>query len=379
MKYRKLGRTGFSVSEIGMGTEHLLDKGEQVVIQTIKAAIDGGVTYLDCHPGHDLNHDCHTYEGYAKLGKAISLTGGRDKLQLTYLASASLSPAETKPRYENFLRDMGTSYIDVFILACCDKVANYEEITGENSLLTYARQLKAEGKIKHIGISTHSAAVAYKAIDSSAFDVLMYPVNPAFDVVIDEEEYKTDELGTLWDAAYVFKSEGKSGAQPRKSVYYECERKGIGLVAMKVFAGGFIFRVEENAGFTPINLISYALAQNGISTVVPGCTKPEEIEEILTYYDSAPEDRDYSGAVAKSRWSVMENCLYCNHCLPCGADINIAEVNRLLDSSGNVGEKYESLKVKASACTQCGVCIDRCPFQVNVIERMKKAVEIFEN
>ena len=379
MNYRKLGRTGFKISEIGMGTEHLLDKEEQVVIQTIKAAIDGGVTYLDCHPGHDLNHDSHTYEGYAKLGKALSLAGGRDKLQLTYLASASLPPSEIKPRYENFLQDMGTSYIDVFILACCDKVGDYEGITGENSLLTYAQKLKAEGKIKSIGISTHSAAVAYKAIDSDVFDVLMYPVNPAFDVVTDEERYKTDDLGTLWDAAYDFNSEGKSGAQPRKSVYHECERKGIGLVAMKVFAGGFIFRVEESAGFTPINLTSYALAQNGISTVVPGCTKPEEIKEILTYYSCPPEDRDYSGAVAKSRWSVMENCLYCNHCLPCNANINIAEINRLLDSSDDVRERYKSMKVQASACIECGTCLKRCPFQVRVIERMRKAVEVFEN
>ena len=378
MKHRKLGNTGFNVSEIGMGTEHLLDKDEQIVIQTIKAAVDGGVTYLDCHPGHDLNHDSHTYEGYAKLGKAISIAGGRDRLQLTYLAAASFSPAEIKPRYENFLKDMNISCVDVFILACCDKVDNYDEITGDNSLLSYAKKLKDEGKIKTIGISTHSAAVAFKAIDSGSFDVLMYPVNPAFDVIIDEERYKTDELGTLWDAAYDFDSKGKTGAQPRKSVYDECEKRGIGLVAMKPFAGGFIFRVEENAGFTPVNLISYTLAQSGVSTVVPGCTKPEEIYEILTYNNCPAEDRDYSSAVAKSRWSVMENCLYCNHCLPCKANINIAEVNRLLDSSENASEKYNKLAVKASACTQCGICVERCPFQVKVIERMEKAVEIFE-
>ena len=55
MKYRKLGKTGIEVSEIGMGLEYLLDKEEQAVIDTIRAAVNGGTTYLDCHPAHDFN------------------------------------------------------------------------------------------------------------------------------------------------------------------------------------------------------------------------------------------------------------------------------------------------------------------------------------
>ena len=382
MKYRMLGRTGVKVSEIGMGTEHLLDKDEGVVVDTIKAAIDGGVTYFDCHPGHDNDGESDSYIGYEKLGKAIS--GYREKLCLTYLAGASLEPEKTKPKFANYLSAMGIDYVDVFILQFCDKIADYERITGDGGLLTYAHELKTAGKIMHIGISTHSSAVAYKAIDSGEFDMIMYPVNPAFDVVTDEDLYKTDNLETLWDAAHDFSTAGKSGAQPRKSVYSECENKGVAVVAMKPFAGGFIFGVEADAGFTPVNLISYALAQNGVATVVPGCTKPEEILEILTYNTCCDAERDYSNAVANSRWSVMENCLYCNHCLPCSADINIGQINRLLDAVllnknpdiDGVRKTYKSLSVDASACIKCGVCMERCPFKVNVIARMEKAAEL---
>ena len=384
MKHRILGRTGIKVSEIGMGLEHLLDKDESVVTSTIRAAIDGGVTYFDCHPGHDHKNDTIEYIGYDKLGRALG--GDRGKMCLTYLATASRSPAETQPRYEYFLKALNTDYIDIFILQFCDKIKDYEHMTTGGGLLDYALKLKAEGKIKHIGISTHSSAVAFRAIDSGVIDVLMYPVNPAFDVVTDEDQYKTDKLDTLWDAAHDFSADGKAGAQPRKSVYSECERAGVGLVVMKAFGGGFIFRVEKDAGFTPVNLISYALAQTGVSTVAPGCTKPEEILEILTYNTSTDEERDYSAAVAKSRWSVIENCLYCNHCLPCTADINIGEVNRLLDALayhpdadiGSVKAKYDALPVKASACTQCGICVERCPFRVKVIDRMEQAVATFE-
>jgi len=225
-----------------------------------------------------------------------------------------------------------------------------------------------------------------KAIDSGSIDVLMYPVNPAFDVLDDDEMRNKEIIETIWDAAFDFKAEGRSGARPRRSVYAECERRGVGLVAMKPFGGGFIFNAEKDAGFTPVNLISYALAQTGVSTVAPGCTKPDEIEEILTYYTGCDAERDYSPAVARSRWSVMENCQYCNHCLPCGAGINIGQVNRLLDKlvfnadpdADIVRGQYLALPVKASACLECGDCMKRCPFLVKVPNRMKQAAAAFE-
>ena len=363
MKYRTLGRTGVTVGEIGMGLEHLLDKEESVVINTIRAAIDGGVNYLDCHPGHDFKDGSLEYAGYAKLSKALE--GVRDKLCIICLAPCR-SFDGIQPRFENYLRALKTDHTDVFILACCDTSAQFETATGAGNLLDHAKKLRAEGKVRHIGISTHSSDIVYKAIESGDFDVIMYPVNPSSDIA----DGGSDENSTA--------------AQPRKSVYSECERNNIALVAMKPFAGGAIFREEVNAGFTPLNLISYTLAQNGVSAVVPGCTGPRQIEEILNYYNCPPEARDYSDAVAKSKWSVKGDCLYCNHCLPCSADINVAEVNRLLDGCKNAPDavlsaRYAALAAKASACTRCGECLERCPFEVDIIGKMKRAVDVFEN
>ena len=374
MKHRRLGRTGFMVSEIGMGLEYLLDKDQLTINGTIRAAMDGGITYLDCHPSHGFTKESIDYEGYMKLGKA--LTGIRDRFILSYIAHwETRSPAETKPRFESWLRMIDTGYADVFMLQFCDKANDFEEIMKVDGALSYAQKLVKEGRARSIGISTHSAEIAQRAIESGSFDVLMYPVNPAHDVVT------ADHLDTIWDAAYEFNGANERGERPRKSVYIECERNNIGLVAMKPFAGGFIFGVEKNAGFTPVNLVAYALAQTGVSTVVPGCAKPDEIEGILAYNDSSLEEKDYAGVVSKSRWSVKGNCQYCNHCLPCGADINVGLVNRLLDAKRDmetVREKYRALSVKASACLRCGICEERCPFEVKVRERMEEAVMIFE-
>lgn len=384
MKYRKLGRTGLEVSEISMGLEHLLVKEESVVVETVRAAIEGGVNYFDCFSQTDFPKNPATNDEYIRLGKALE--GLRDKVYLAYLANAFNPVEKVQVGFECFLREVKIDYTDVFLISCCDKPALYDTVTGSGSLLEYARKLRDEGKVRYIGFGTHSADMAFKAIDSGDFDVLLYPVNPAFDVVTDEEEYMSEDFGKLWDAAHDFTGIGKTGALPRKSVYSQCEQKGVGLVAMKPFAGGWIFRTEKEAGFTPLNLISYALSQSGVSAVVPGCKTPQEIEEILTYYTCPPEELDYSGAVAKSRWSVKENCLYCTHCLPCQADIDIAGINKLLDNlddsissdTSAAFDKYRALTAKASSCIECGDCMERCPFQVEIIKKMKRAAKIFE-
>jgi len=382
MKYRRLGKTGIEVGELGMGLEHLLDKDEGVVIETIKTAVAVGVNYFDCLSLPEYSAETGTNEGYVKLGKA--LVGLRDGVTLSFLAFINKPLDYISADFECFLRALRTEYADVFMIACCDKPVEFESVTGTGGLLMFAEELRKSGKIRHIGISTHSAEIAYRAIANGRFDVLMFPVNPAFDVIDDEEKYNHDILGNIWDEAYAFDPNAKGGARPRQGVYAECERSGVGLVAMKPFAGGFILGVEKEAGFTPLNLVSYALAQNGVSTVVPGCSSPGEIAEILTYYDRPREDLDYGAAVAKSRWSVKGNCLYCGHCMPCPAGINVAETNKLLDGLENgvsgggqlIIEKYNKLAVKASSCKKCGGCSERCPFGVDGVKRMERAAKL---
>jgi len=377
MNYRKLGRTGLEVSEIGLGLEHLLDKEEKVVTKTIRAAIQGGVNYFDCLSLQEYSPESDACEGYVKLGRAIA--GLRDRVILTFLAYVSKPLPHVRAEFDCYLRALGTDHADIFLVACCDKPVDFDAATGPGGLLDLAKQLRAEGKVRHIGFSTHSTALAHRAIACGDFGVLMYPVNPAFDVLDDEETYNSDILGNIWDRAYEY-TPGKNGALPRKSIYAACERVGVGLVAMKPFAGGFILGVEQmlmrkRAGFTPLNLLSYALAQNGVSTVIPGCSSLRELKEILKFHTVPPKALDFSGAVANSRWSVKGHCLYCGHCLPCTAGVDIAKVNKALD--GLDAAQYAALPVKASACVQCGKCMERCPFEVDVIARMEQAVEVF--
>ncbi|MCL2774045.1 MAG: hypothetical protein FWD71_11935 [Oscillospiraceae bacterium] len=381
MNYRKLGRTGLEVSEIGMGLEHLLPKDQDTITETIRAAIQGGVNYLDCLSGKDFAENSDINEEYVKLGKALE--GLRDKVYITYLANANRSDADNfidgiKIGFECFLCELNTDYSDIFMIAFCDKPIEFDRVTGNDGLLAYARKLQNENKIKFIGLSTHSSDIAHKAIESGDFDVLMYPVNPAFDVIADEEKYISLDLGKLWDAAYDYNADNAKGIKPiRKNVYTECLKNNIGLVVMKPFGGGFLLRPDINTGFTPANLISYALNQTGVSTVIPGCENKEQIEDILRYYSLKDDDLDFSKAVSNSRWNIKGCCQYCNHCLPCAADINIAQVNRAIDNK--TAYEYNVLDVKASSCVKCGECETRCPFGVKIMDKMDLAVKMFEN
>ena len=383
MKYRKLGRTGLKVSEIGMGLEHLLPLEEPIVIDTIRTAINGGVNYFDCLSGKDFAGESDINGEYTKLGKALD--GFRDKVYISFLANANRSDKDdfldgTKNSFGCFLREVKTDRADIFMIAFCDKLTEFDRITSDG-LLDYAKKLQSENKVRFIGISTHSSDIAHKAIESGDFDVLMYPVNPAFDVVTNEEEYIENDLGKLWDAAYDYKSENLENTDAkliRKDIYTECVKNNIGLIVMKPFGGGFLFREDINTGFTPLNLIAYALTQNGVSTVIPGCTNPQQIGDILKYYDYKDSDYelDFSKAVSNSRWNIKGCCQYCNHCLPCSAGINIGQINRIIDNKS--ASEYKSLRIKASDCVKCGECEKRCPFDVKITERIDLAVKMFE-
>ncbi len=116
---------------------------------------------------------------------------------------------------------------------------------------------------------------------------------------------------------------------------------------------------------------------------MPGVKNEAELAAALHTLEAGDEERDFSGLLASFGRYVEGECTYCNHCLPCPEVIDIGQVNRLLDlaESGltsSLRTAYAALPVKASACTECGACTKRCPFGVEAVGRMQRAIEVFE-
>ena len=116
-----------------------------------------------------------------------------------------------------------------------------------------------------------------------------------------------------------------------------------------------------------------------------GCKTAEEMQTALSYETASPEERDYSEILSHTpKYSLKGKCMYCNHCLPCPKKIDVAQVNKYLDltevegeATATVKEHYAALSAHASDCIACGSCEKNCPFSVQIIERMKKAKEVF--
>jgi predicted aldo/keto reductase-like oxidoreductase len=148
--------------------------------------------------------------------------------------------------------------------------------------------------------------------------------------------------------------------------------------------GGDALKISKSVSITPVQCLSYTLAQEGVSTTVPGCMNLEQLMATLAYLEAPDEKKAFSEIIAEFKQYVGGECVYCNHCLPCPSEIDIGQTIRLLEMAQQhltreLQAAYNALSSKASDCTKCGACVERCPFGVDVISKMGQAVRMFES
>jgi predicted aldo/keto reductase-like oxidoreductase len=155
--------------------------------------------------------------------------------------------------------------------------------------------------------------------------------------------------------------------------------KTVGIIPLKK-GGGNTITLKIPSAMTLVRCIAYTLSQVGVSTTILGVSSLEELDEILSYQDATAAEKDYSEIVKGFKECEAGQCVYCNHCLPCPSGIDIGLVTRLLDVvrlTEDVKATYNELETKASECTKCGVCMGRCPFNINIISNMERAANLF--
>ena len=378
MKYRKLGRTSIDVGIIGLGAEYLEHVSRETITSVVHEAIDNGVNYIDlfmASPGVRDNFGTALQDKRHKVVIAGHLG--------SILQNGQYCRTRDKVLCETFFNDLlirlHTDYVDVLMLHYVDEFDDYETVFNSESLLELALKYKKEGKARFIGLSSHNVPVALKAVESGHIDVLMFPVNPAFDTFSGAAVYiEQDSTYTQLDI-----TENKSIPE-RKELYHACAIKGVGIVAMKPYAAGVLLTKDNPSGImlTPVQCINYALSQPAVCTVVPGCKNVDEVKAALAFLDATYEEKDYSSINVNSLRRLIGSCVYCNHCLPCPVGIDIGATIQIINIAGygfnhSITSEYEALPVKASACTECGLCEERCPFSVDIIANMNGAVDIF--
>ncbi len=380
MIYRKLGRTGVDVGVVGLGGEYLENVSRDTIAAVVDEAVDNGVNYIDLFmatPGVRDNF-------------GIALKNRRQKVMVAGHLGVALKDGQyyktrdntlAEHYFDDLLTRLQTDYIDVLMLHFVDEPDDYETVFGSDGLFRLAMRLKSEGKARFIGMSSHRVPVALKAVKSGDIDVLMFAMNPAFDTLPADMD-----MEAVWQDSFQ-KEAGTAGdksAPQRRELYQACAIYGVAIIAMKPYAAGRLF-VKENPSsivLTPVQCINYVLSQPGVCTVVPGCKNVEEMKAALAFLDATDEEKDYTAIASNHVWKLRGSCMYCNHCLPCPVGIDIGTTTRVTDTAeygmtDNLISEYEALSSKASDCTGCGVCAEKCPFSVDVIENMARAVAVF--
>ena len=380
MNYRELGHTGIMVSEIGVGCEGFVDKDYSFVKEFVDIMEENGVNCIDLYaPNPDLR---------TNLGNALA--GRRDKFVLQahlctiwkdgqYKRTREIT--EVKEGFNDQLTRLQTDHVEIGMIHYVDSLSDWENVKN-GEVMKYALELKEEGTIKSIGLSSHNPEAALAAVNSGLIDVLMFSVNPCYDL-----QPGNEDIELLW-AQESYEKPLVNMDPKRQELYETCQRKGVGITVMKAFGGGDLLSEELSPAGKALTLyqcLHYALTRPAVACVMSGARTLEELKSSIAYEDAPDSEKDYADAFASfPKISWQGHCMYCGHCAPCPKGINVADVTKFLNLAvaqgelpETVREHYAVLAHTAGECVQCGACESRCPFKVSVMENMKKAAEVF--
>ena len=380
MEYRELGRTGIKVSVIALGCEGFVANEGALTEQLLNAAEQGGINCIDLYAPQP--------EMRSRLGKWLRGRRGKFVLQ-AHLCTVwqegqykrTREIGEVKARFEDLLTRLATDYIDIGMIHYVDSLEDWEAVAG-GPVMAYAREMQAQGKIRYIGLSSHNPAAAMQAVQSGLIDVLMFSVNPCYDL-----QPANEDCYALWDGKNYDRKLVNMDPE-REALYETCSRLGVAITVMKAFGGGDLLDEElspAGKALTVNQCLHYALTRPGVAAVMSGAHTVDELEKCLEYTTAADVEKDYAAAFAalpKISWEG--HCMYCGHCAPCPQGIDVAAVTKFLNLTKaqnsvpeTVREHYAALRHHAGECVKCGACEKRCPFKVTVIQNMQEAVKVF--
>lgn len=331
MEYRKLGKTGLTISRMGFGGIPIQRIDAEGTRKLLHEMADKGINYIDTARGYTVSEE---YLGYA-------MEGIRDKFVV-----ATKSMARTKEAMaadiETSLRDLRTDHIELYQVHN-PSMEQLDQVTGKDGALEALMEAREAGKIGHIGLTCHSVQVFERALELEWVETIMFPYN-------------------------IVENQGED-------LIRKCTEKNVGFIAMKPLAGGAI----EDASLA----LRYICANKNVTVVIPGMAEAGELDENI---QACEDEKSLTEEELKKIEDVKKQlgtdfCRRCNYCAPCTVGINIPSVFlfagylQRYNLADWAKDRYSTLAVKASACVGCGECEKRCPYHLPIREKLKKCAE----
>lgn len=334
MEYITLGKTGLRVSHMGFGGIPIQKVDASVTHALMERLAQRGVNYIDTARGYTVSEQF--------LGEALE--GGLREKFVIATKSMSRTKEDMARDIDISLKNLRTDYIDLYQIHN-PSMAELEQVIAPGGALEALMEAKAAGKIRHLGLTAHMAAVFERALELDWVETVMFPYNIV--------ETQDEELMA------------------------KCREKNVGFICMKPMAGGAL----EDARLA----LRFIRQNENVSVVIPGMYDIREIDENL----SAMED---ISALTSDELAKIETirkelgtqfCRRCNYCQPCTAGISISGIFVLEGYLQRYGlgdwaqKRYDALNKKAGDCVGCGACEKRCPYQLPIRQMLARCKQEF--
>lgn len=311
-----LGKTGITTNKNGFGALPVQRVSLEDAVKILRRAYEGGITFFDTARYYS--------DSEKKLGAAFE--GMRDKIIIATKTGATTAEGFWKD-LETSLSLLKTDYVDIYQFhnpSFCPK-------PGDGTGLYEAMlEAKAQGKIKHIGITNHRLSVAREAIESGLYETLQFP----FCYLATEKDIELVDM---------------------------CKKAGMGFIAMKSLSGGLITNSKAAYAFADL-----------YDNVLPiwGVQRMSELEEFLEYVKNPPVyDDSVKEVIEKDRKELSgEFCRGCGYCMPCPMGIEINNMARMslmirrAPSDAQLTEEMQAKMMKIEDCIHCNQCASKCPY-----------------
>lgn len=328
-----LGSTGITVNKNGFGALPIQRISTENAVALARKAYEAGITFFDTARMYSDSEE--------KLGEALE--GVREKVYIATKTGATTAEGFWKD-LETSLKNLRTDYIDIYQFhnpGFCPK-------PGDGTGLYEAMmEAKAQGKIRHIGITNHRLAVAKEAIESGLYETLQFP----FCYLATEKDIELVEM---------------------------CKKANMGFIAMKALSGGLI--TNSKAAYAYLGQYENVLP-------IWGVQKETELDEFISYISEPPAmTPEIEAIITHDREELSgEFCRGCGYCVPtCPAGIEINNCARMTlmlrrsPSAVQLSKEGQEKMKKIEDCMNCGVCKTKCPYGLDTPALLKKNYEDYK-
>ncbi len=329
MRHITLGSTGITVAQNAFGALPMQRIDTEAAVALVRAAYDGGMRFFDTARAYSDSEE--------KLGLAF---GDNWKDIILATKTQAKTPADFWADLERSLTLLKTRQIDIYQFHCVGQCYRPGDGTGMYECMLEA---KAQGKIRHIGITTHKIGVAEEIIRSGLYETLQYP----FSYLSTDRELALAE---------------------------KCKEANMGLIAMKALAGGLITNADAAFAF---------IAQYDNVLPIWGIQKISELQDWLRFFRTpAAMTEELQAFIQRERRELTGDfCRGCGYCMPCPAGIEINNAARMslmlrrAPSQAWLTEQWQEKMAKIDSCLSCGQCGSRCPYELDTPALLRRNLE----